>query len=171
MLINLGEAYLVSGQNAPALDAYRDALGLAERQQRTADVAYLNGRIGAILADLGRVDEALPYHEQALALARQHKLPDLEGEQLCMLAMAGYENQQPEPRPSSSASRPSPCIARPTWGRRRNAPGNFWRKSAPRRSPDGGESALWQRNNRLRKQARAAISAGWSASWRWPRWR
>ena len=96
MLINLGEAYLVSGQNAPALDAYRDGLVLAERQERTTDVAYLNGRIGAILADLGRVDEALPYHEQALALARQHKLPDLEGEQLCMLALAGYENQQPE---------------------------------------------------------------------------
>lgn len=94
MLINLGEAYLVDGQNAKALDAYRVALERAQRQQRPADVAYLNGRIGALLADLGRVDEALPYHNQALELARQHKLVDLEGEQLCMLALAGYDSGQ-----------------------------------------------------------------------------
>jgi tetratricopeptide (TPR) repeat protein len=71
----------------PALDG-------AKQLGRQADEAYLIGRIGFTLAELGRTDEAIAYHEQAVELARQRVIPDLEGQQLSMLAMAYLERQE-----------------------------------------------------------------------------
>jgi tetratricopeptide (TPR) repeat protein len=45
-----------------------------------------------VLAELERIDEAIPYHQEAIELAEKHELPELEGEQFMMLAMAYWEN-------------------------------------------------------------------------------
>ncbi len=94
-LLSLGESYMLSSPGTArlnqALDAYRDALEGAREIGRKQDEAYLIGRIGLTLAELGRIDEAIAYHRDALGLARDRQIPELEGEQLIMLAMAYRE--------------------------------------------------------------------------------
>ncbi len=86
LLLSLGESYLVSGLKVEALDVYQIAFDGAGKLSRLSDEAYLTGRIGVVLAELGRLDEATTYHERAVELARERNLPELEGEQLSMLA-------------------------------------------------------------------------------------
>ena len=76
-----------------ALETYRSALKAAKQLNRFTDEAYLTGRIGVTLAEMGNVDEAITYHNEAIQLARQRDIPELEGEQLSMLAMAYLERQ------------------------------------------------------------------------------
>lgn len=89
MLLSLGESYMVSGIYEQALAAYAGALNGAIELERQRDEAYLTGRMGVTLAELGRVDEAMLYHRRAVELAQQREIPELEGEQLSMLAF-GY---------------------------------------------------------------------------------
>lgn len=91
LLLSLGESYLQSNMLEPALKTYLQALDGTERLQRTEDGAHTVGRIGVILAELGRIDEALAYHERAIELAGKHEIPGLAGEQSAMLAMAYYD--------------------------------------------------------------------------------
>ncbi len=86
LLLSLGESYLVSGMTIEALDVYQSALDGAKKLSRLKDEATLTGRIGVVLAELGRLDEATTYHERAVGFARERNLPELEGEQLSMLA-------------------------------------------------------------------------------------
>jgi tetratricopeptide (TPR) repeat protein len=90
-LLSLGEAQYLSELTAEALLTYQQALEVAKRIDRRTDEAYLTGRIGVALAELGRLDEAIQHHSQAVEFARLWLLPRLEGEQLSMLAMAYYE--------------------------------------------------------------------------------
>ena len=92
LLLNLGESYMLTNKLEKALSAYQQALSGTQRLQRIVDKAYLLGRIGIILAELNRTEEALRFHEQAIVMARKHALLDLEGEQLVMLAMAYLES-------------------------------------------------------------------------------
>jgi len=92
--LGLAESFMVIGDFQQALDGYEHALDGAKQLGRQADEAYLIGRIGFTLAELGRTDEAIAYHEQAVELARQRVIPDLEGQQLSMLAMAYQERQE-----------------------------------------------------------------------------
>ena len=87
-LLSLGESYMVTNELEQSLATYKEALSVTVRLQRMSDMAYLLGRIGVILAEMNRTDEAIKHHEQAIQMARTHELPDLEGEQLVMLAMA-----------------------------------------------------------------------------------
>jgi tetratricopeptide (TPR) repeat protein len=86
LLLSLGESYLASDLAVEALDVYQSALDAAKKLNRLSDEAYLTGRIGIVLAELGRLDEATTYHSRAVELARERNLPELEGEQLSMLA-------------------------------------------------------------------------------------
>ncbi|KAA3663745.1 MAG: tetratricopeptide repeat protein [Chloroflexi bacterium] len=88
LLLGLGESYMITNELEKSLGTYQQALMVTQRLQRMTDKAYLLGRIGIILAELNRTDEAVRHHELALELARKHDLLDLEGEQLVMLAMA-----------------------------------------------------------------------------------
>lgn len=90
-LLSLGESTMVFGMPEKALDAYRQARKGAVRLSRQNDTAYLTGRIGVALAELGRVDEAILFHQEAINLAQNRGLPQLEGEQLSMLALAYLE--------------------------------------------------------------------------------
>lgn len=90
-LLSLGESAMVFGMPEKALDAYQQARKGAIRLSRQSDTAYLTGRIGVALAELERVDEAIPYHQEAIHLAKERGLPQLEGEQLSMLALAYLE--------------------------------------------------------------------------------
>jgi len=92
--LGLAESFMVMGDFQEALDGYEHALDGARQLDRQADEAYLIGRIGFTLAELSRTDEAIAYHEQAIELARQRVIPDLEGQQLSMLAMAYLERQE-----------------------------------------------------------------------------
>lgn len=94
LLLSLGESYMNTNKLEQALETYQKALFCTQRLQRMVDRGYVLGRIGVILAELGRIDEALNYHEQAIELAQKHDVPELEGEQLVMLAMAHFENAQ-----------------------------------------------------------------------------
>jgi len=60
------------------------------------DVAHVTGRIGIVLAEMDRVDEAIAYHQEAATLAEKNSLPALEGEQLTMLGMALQEKGEVE---------------------------------------------------------------------------
>lgn len=95
LLVNLGEAYLVSEQLDQALRVYHEALDCARRLKRPRDEAYLVGRIGFVHAEQGALDEALRFQEQALELARQSHLDELEADQLCMLALTYWEQGAP----------------------------------------------------------------------------
>jgi tetratricopeptide (TPR) repeat protein len=91
LLLSLGESYMLTHKLEQALDSYQQALVGTQRLQRMVDRAYVLGRIGLILAELNRADEAFSYHEQAVELARKQNIPDLEGEQWAMLAVAYLE--------------------------------------------------------------------------------
>jgi tetratricopeptide (TPR) repeat protein len=96
MLLNLGEACVVAELYDQALSAYTSALEGAGRLDRVSDQAYLIGRIGVVLAELGRIEEAATHHKRAAKLARKQSLPELEGEQLIMLALAALEQRDRE---------------------------------------------------------------------------
>lgn len=87
-LTSLGESYFLSEMLDQALETYQQALEGAQRLQRQTDYAYLLGRIGVVLAELGKTDEAISYHNKAIKYAKENNLSQLEGEQLTMLAMA-----------------------------------------------------------------------------------
>jgi tetratricopeptide (TPR) repeat protein len=91
-LLSLGESYMLTDKLEEALETYQMALDGAQRLQRQVDRAYLSGRIGVILAELERFDQAINYHQEAIRLAREHNQPELEGEQLSLLAMAYMDN-------------------------------------------------------------------------------
>ena len=93
-LISLGESYMLTNNLDKAFVSYQQALEGTRRYQRLVDQAYLLGRMGVVLAELNQTNEAIRYHEQALAMAQRHELTDLEGEQLVMLAMAYLEEEQ-----------------------------------------------------------------------------
>jgi tetratricopeptide (TPR) repeat protein len=92
-LLSLGESYVLSDQFEKAFEIYTDAAQKATALNRIKDAAYLIGRMGFALAELGRLDEAIPYHKEALRQARTLELPELAGEQLSMLALA-YQDKQ-----------------------------------------------------------------------------
>lgn len=96
MLINLGEACVVAGDYAQAFEAYTVARGLISRLERPDDEAYVVGRLGVVLAELGQLNEAVTHHQEAAELARQRNIPDLRGEQLTMLALAAMDQQKTE---------------------------------------------------------------------------
>lgn len=87
-LLSLGEAQYLSELTGEALQIYQQALQLAKDLNRRTDEAYLTGRIGIVMAELGRLEEAIEHHLRAVELARVWQLRRLEGEQLTMLAMA-----------------------------------------------------------------------------------
>ncbi|MFW5943168.1 MAG: tetratricopeptide repeat protein, partial [Chloroflexota bacterium] len=91
-LVSLGESYLLSGMPEKAIATYEKARSGAVRLSRRWDEAYLTGRIGVALAEAGRLPEAIEYHERAVALAREREIPELEGEQLSMLALAHLDS-------------------------------------------------------------------------------
>lgn len=93
-LLSLGESAMNSEMPEKALEAYQQAKKGAVRLSRQKDEAYLTGRIGVALAEMGRTDEAIGYHEQAIDMAKRRELTQLEGEQLSMLAMAYLEKEQ-----------------------------------------------------------------------------
>jgi tetratricopeptide (TPR) repeat protein len=93
MLLNLGESCMVMELYQQALTAYQRALVGLQDSQRLADEAHVQGRIGVVLAELGQIEQAITYHRQAAEAAHQRGLPELEAEQMIMLALA-YLDQQ-----------------------------------------------------------------------------
>ena len=90
-LLSLGESFVFSKKLDQALEIYKKAVKKAVRTDRHKDAAYLTGRIGFTLAELGQLSDAILYHKSARNLAQQNGLLDLEGEQLTMLAMSYSE--------------------------------------------------------------------------------
>jgi tetratricopeptide (TPR) repeat protein len=90
-LLSLGESYMLTDMLEDALETYQQALDGTQRLQRMVDRAYLLGRIGVILAELGRIEEALGFHKQAIEQAKNHEIVELEAEQSVMLAMAYFD--------------------------------------------------------------------------------
>ena len=95
-LLNLGESAMIFGMPQKALETYKQARKGAVRLSRQYDEAYLTGRIGVALAEIGRIDEAILFHKEAIELAQQRGIPQLEGEQYSMLAMAYMEKGEQE---------------------------------------------------------------------------
>ena len=95
-LLSLGESAMNSGMPEKAYEAYRQARQGAVRLSRQYDDAYLTGRIGIALAEMGRTAEATAYHKEAVDLAKRREIPQLEGEQLSMLAIAYLEKGDPD---------------------------------------------------------------------------
>ncbi len=95
-LLSLGESFVLSEKQNEALTIYKKAVQKANKIERKKDAAYLTGRIGITLAELGQLSEAISYHENSIKLAKDRGLVDLEGEQLSMLAMAYFEQNDNE---------------------------------------------------------------------------
>jgi tetratricopeptide (TPR) repeat protein len=91
LLLGLGESQFLLDQLDAAFSTYQKARLGAGELGRKKDEAYLTGRLGITLAEMGRLEEAIGYHHQAAELARQGLIHDLEGEQFTMLAMVYYE--------------------------------------------------------------------------------
>jgi tetratricopeptide (TPR) repeat protein len=91
LLLSLGESYMLTNEWEAALVVYQQALDGTQRLQRLTDQAYLLGRIGIILAELERTDEALDFHQQAIKQAQRHEIVELEAEQSIMIAMAFFD--------------------------------------------------------------------------------
>lgn len=90
MLSDMGFVFYHLDQLDDALANYQTALGLAEQYQDQAVEAEISGRIGAVLADQGKIEMGLEKVHHALdhALELAHELEDdaLIGEQQTMLA-------------------------------------------------------------------------------------
>ena len=71
-----------------SLNQFTAALTLAEQLQDEKAQAQLLGRIGAAMAELDRLPEAIATAERALALAQTLKERRLQGEQEILLAFA-----------------------------------------------------------------------------------
>ena len=95
-LLSLGESAMNSGMPEKAYEAYRHARQGAVRLSRQYDDAYLTGRMGIALAEMGRTADATACHKEAVDLAKRRKIPQLEGEQLSMLAIAYLEKGDPD---------------------------------------------------------------------------
>jgi tetratricopeptide (TPR) repeat protein len=91
LLLSLGESYMLANKPEQALETYQQALVGTQRLQRMVDKGYVLGRMGMLLAELNRADEALSYHKEAIELAQKQDILELEGEQSAMLAMAYRE--------------------------------------------------------------------------------
>lgn len=90
-LINLGESFLASEMLERALETYRKALEEAQGLDQVHFQAYLNGRLGYTLAELGKLQDAVSYHQRAIQMAEQHHLSELAGNQHSMLAVTYRE--------------------------------------------------------------------------------
>jgi tetratricopeptide (TPR) repeat protein len=88
LLIGLGESFTLSEMYSQALEVYEKARVGATRLQQLKNDAYLVGRIGVVLAEMGELDRAIAHHQEAVSLAQERGIKDLEGQQLSMLAMA-----------------------------------------------------------------------------------
>ncbi|MFO7681058.1 MAG: tetratricopeptide repeat protein [Chloroflexota bacterium] len=93
-LLSLGESAMAFGMPEKALAAYKQAREGAIRLSRHYDEAYLTGRMGVALAELGRTDEAILFHKEAVELAQRREISQLEGEQLSMLALAFLDKEE-----------------------------------------------------------------------------
>ncbi|OUS15477.1 hypothetical protein A9Q93_06955 [Nonlabens dokdonensis] len=62
----LGDAYAKTNQGDLALETYKNALQLAQKEQRTQQVTTINSKIAKLLNDLGREDDAEVYFDQAI---------------------------------------------------------------------------------------------------------
>ena len=91
MLTNLGYAYHEIENLAPALDAYEQALQRAEQLQDQIAVAQLQGRKGAVLADMGEAQAGVDCVVRGLALAQELDNPSLIGEQQILLAFLYHD--------------------------------------------------------------------------------
>ena len=91
LLLSLGESFHLSEMYGEALEVYEKSLNAAKRQARKVDAAYLTGRVGVSLAESGELDQAIKFHLEAVSMAKEQEIPNLEGEQLSMLALAYYD--------------------------------------------------------------------------------
>ncbi len=95
MLTNLGYVHHETDDLASALDAYSEARRWAEQLQDRPAVAQLEGRIGAVLADMGRPAEGVAAVKRALQLAQDLEDLSLIGEQQILLAFLYYDLDDP----------------------------------------------------------------------------
>lgn len=95
LMVSLGESLAFSNRHEQALEIYGQALEQSVDLHQARNQAYLTGRIGFSLAELGRLDEAIQHHQRAVELAQRGDLGELEAEQLSMLAIAHLEQGDP----------------------------------------------------------------------------
>lgn len=91
MLTNLGFAQHQIEALAPALDAYTEARRWAEQLQDQPAIAQLQGRIGAVLADMGDTEAGIAAVQRALTLATELEEQSLLGEQQILLAFLYHD--------------------------------------------------------------------------------
>ncbi|MEZ4633603.1 MAG: tetratricopeptide repeat protein [Caldilineaceae bacterium] len=91
MLTNLGFAQHQLEALSPALDAYTEARRWAEQLQDQPALAQLQGRIGAVLADMGDTEAGIAAVQRALTLATELEDPSLIGEQQILLAFLYHD--------------------------------------------------------------------------------
>ncbi len=91
LLVNRGNACFDGNQLDAAYDAYEQALKYAVRRQNWQVEARMLGRLGAVEAERGNWDTAVPYTQQSLEKAERIDDKRLIGEQYCMLALANRD--------------------------------------------------------------------------------
>ena len=90
-LISLGEAYFLRGRTEDARKVYQRAWDKSKENKRENDLAFLSGRLGIVMAELGNIEGAIEQHQTAIEMAEDQGLPELKAEQLCMLALAYFD--------------------------------------------------------------------------------
>jgi len=73
-----------------------EAYQLATQMQKPVELAEIGGKLSVVKAELGQYEVAKAYSEEAIKIAQSQDLPEVEGQQLVMLAMTYFdlENQE-----------------------------------------------------------------------------
>jgi CHAT domain-containing protein/tetratricopeptide (TPR) repeat protein len=77
-LVNLGAAYLNTGNTKQAIAHYEQALPIAQAIKNPDLEARVLTGLGAAYRNLGNYDQAIKYHQQVLNIARQNNHPQSE---------------------------------------------------------------------------------------------
>lgn len=96
MLTHLGLANYFTGDLARALDLLLDAYQLATQLQDAPRLAEVGARLSVVKAELGDLNEAVKYAQEAIAVAEVQGLYRLQAEQHVMLGMTLMDLDKPE---------------------------------------------------------------------------
>jgi tetratricopeptide (TPR) repeat protein len=95
-LVWLGEAYLLAGRPASALDVARRALETAEERHETGQRAYAHRLLGDIAASANELDAAQAAYREAISLAEALAMRPLIAHSHLGLGTLAYRTGRPD---------------------------------------------------------------------------
>jgi tetratricopeptide (TPR) repeat protein len=92
----LADTHYALDETEQAVNSYQEAIELAVRLQEKPQEAKLLGRLAAVYADQGDLENSNSFANQAIELGKRHKLSHMLGEQYFILALNAKEAEELE---------------------------------------------------------------------------